>query len=141
MPVFEILSLPMISHITRQMANALSCTQALLTHIPVVFVTCVLNTPCTLISAPDSRAIKNPVIFHTSFSSESISDDRLFYSLIFIRHRLYASAFFRISAISSTCSLPITSGGIIRITSVPAPMIRSPSSNALAVTSPSGLVI
>ena len=37
-------------------------THVLLTHIPVVFVTCVLNTPCTLISAPDKSAIKKPII-------------------------------------------------------------------------------
>lgn len=56
------LSLPAISHATRQTAKAENCTQPLDTHIPVVFVTCVLKTPCTLISAPESNAIKNPVI-------------------------------------------------------------------------------
>jgi len=32
------------------------------TQIPVLFVTCVLNTPCTLINAPESSAIKIPII-------------------------------------------------------------------------------
>ena len=59
-------SRPAISHAAAHNRNALNCTQPLLTHIPAVFVTCVLNTPCTLISAPDNSAIKKPVILHTS---------------------------------------------------------------------------
>lgn len=54
-----------ISHATAHSRNALNCTQPLLTHIPVVFVTCVLNTPCTLISAPDKSAQKTSHL-HTS---------------------------------------------------------------------------
>lgn len=36
---------PVKNHIARQTAKAVNCTQPFPTHIPVVFVTCVLNTP------------------------------------------------------------------------------------------------
>ena len=50
-----------------------NCTHILLTHIPVVFVTWVLKTPCTLISAPEIRAMIKPVISgHSSFPFEKV---------------------------------------------------------------------
>ncbi|MEJ1494756.1 hypothetical protein SMA47_24440, partial [Escherichia coli] len=38
-------ALPARNHTARHARKALNCTQILLTHNPVVFVTCVLNTP------------------------------------------------------------------------------------------------
>ncbi len=52
----------------RQTNSAVSCTNALAVQILEDFVTCVLNTPCTLISAPEIRAIKNPIIECTFLS-------------------------------------------------------------------------
>ena len=43
-----------------QAINALNCTHPDDTQILVCFVTSVLNTPCILIRAPETRAIINP---------------------------------------------------------------------------------
>ena len=45
-----------MSHPARHTRSAVNCTKALATHIPEVFVTCVLNTPWILINAPDNNA-------------------------------------------------------------------------------------
>ena len=39
-----------------------NCTKAFATQMLDALVTCVLNTPCTLIRAPEINAIKNPII-------------------------------------------------------------------------------
>lgn len=49
---------------------------------PVVFVTCVLNTPCTLISAPDKSATKKPVISIPPAYADNMSHDWFFMLLI-----------------------------------------------------------
>lgn len=79
---FPIESRPAISHAAAHSRNALNYTHPLLTHIPVVFVTCVLNTPCTLISAPDKSAIKKPVISIPPAYADNMSHDWFFMLLI-----------------------------------------------------------
>lgn len=65
----EKLFLPVTNHPMIQTKNALNCTQLLETHILVFFVTSVLKTPCMLIKAPESSAMKRPNIPKTSLSS------------------------------------------------------------------------
>ena len=66
-------SLPVINHAATQTANAVSCTHPFDPHIPVVLVTCVLNTPCPLISAPDNKAISNLVKLDKKYSKRGLS--------------------------------------------------------------------
>ena len=57
------------SHAPRHTSNAVNCTNALAVQMPVDFVTWVLNTPWMLISAPETKAIKKPIIgfYHLFF--------------------------------------------------------------------------
>ena len=72
------------------------------------FVTCVLNTPCTLISAPEINAIKNPIMGSTFLFLLSLTVSPMIGKICALSAYLEASICSCICAASS-CTSAVTS--------------------------------